>query len=164
MGGSRSALSRDTPSASMDDAAAHPVADPSAGRIEAAFGEGGDRAAVQCRHPAQLEADRLALGGGLDSSDERCLASRAAAALAAWAGAAASASSCSMRPLRRWVASRSRTTCWSLCLIVQAVVWVIPRRDRVRCGRCPACSGSDHGGCGPEVMLVLNCVEMRHFV
>src|SRR5215831_1791416 len=33
-----------------------------------------------------------------------------------------------MRPVRRFVASRSIITCMSLCLIFQAVVWVTPSR------------------------------------
>src|SRR6267142_2698156 len=39
-----------------------------------------------------------------------------------------SASSTSIRPVRRFVASRSIITCMSLCLIFQAVVWVTPSR------------------------------------
>src|SRR5687768_10898707 len=59
------------------------VGDDGALRRDGAPRQRRDRLAPEARHPAQLQADRLALRRGLDRGDDRCLAGRAAAALAA---------------------------------------------------------------------------------
>lgn len=64
------------------------IADDGAGGIQAAPGQGFDLRAPEAPHPAQFEAHRPALGGGLDAGDDRCLAGRAAPPLAAGALAA----------------------------------------------------------------------------
>src|SRR5512144_431621 len=58
------------------------IADDGASGIQAAPGEGLDLAAPEAAHPAQLEARRPAVGGGLDGGDDRRLAGRAASPLA----------------------------------------------------------------------------------
>ena len=78
--------------------------------------------------PAQLQAHRLALGRGLDRGDDRRLAGRTAAALAAGA-LAAEIGVVDLDPAgQAFAASRSIIACISLCLIFQAVVWVTPSR------------------------------------
>src|SRR3954471_18618954 len=64
------------------------IADHLAVRSKAAFREPRDRMVAEAGGPAQLQAPRLALGRGLDSSDERRLARGTAATLGAGALAA----------------------------------------------------------------------------
>src|SRR5271170_2392941 len=65
--------------------AAQAVAEHSAVRFEAGFGEGGDRVVAETRHAPELEANRLAVIRGFDRRDEWGFALRAAAALASGA-------------------------------------------------------------------------------
>src|ERR1700722_7155834 len=59
------------------------IADDRAVWIEAALGEPYDRACAEAGDTAQLQANRLSLGGRLDSRDERRLARRPSASLSA---------------------------------------------------------------------------------
>ena len=104
------------------------IADNGAGGIEVAPRQDLKRFATEPFDTAQLDADRLALQCRLDCGDDRGLASSAAPRLPPFRSPPISASSISIRPARRFPASRSIITCISLCLIFQAVVWVTPRR------------------------------------
>ena len=104
------------------------VADDRAVWIEAALGEPRDRGCTEAGDPAQLQPNRLSLGGRLDGGDERRLARRPAASPSAGAFAA-EIGVVDLNPAGQPLgASRSSMTCFSLCLIFQAVVCVTPRR------------------------------------
>jgi hypothetical protein len=119
-----------------------PVADDRAVWIEAALGEPGNRGCTEAGDPAQLQPNRLSLGGGLDGGDERRLTRRPPASLSAGTFAP-EIGIVDLDPagFSRLVASRSSITCFSLCLIFQAVVCV---RTQRRCDRPRQPQSGDH--------------------
>src|SRR5271165_553494 len=93
------------------------VTDNGAGGLEIALRQGRDFGTAETLHAAQLQADWLALRCGFDRRHDRRLARRTAARLPPLRSPPRSASSISIRPVRRFVASRSIIACMSLCLI-----------------------------------------------